>query len=80
MATREEMAVITGVGFGIRDTNRCILWFGVKMLHGGSLQVLSAEEAIALIEGSEIRDIKDLEGKPCVCEIEGNSVIFKRLL
>lgn len=76
---QEEMAIIEGVGFGMRDAGRPILWFGIRMLSGGSLQVLSVSEAVKMIEENDVRDIKDLNGKPCIVRVDGQIVKFVKL-
>jgi hypothetical protein len=67
----QELAVIDGVGFGMRDCPSCVLWFGVKMLVGGTLVIMGVLEAVELIEKHHIREIQDLDGMPCIVESEG---------
>ena len=79
MNKNEELAIISSVSFGVRDVNWAKLSFNVKTLHYGALQVLGAKEAIELIEKHHIRDIKDLEGAPCIVECGDGLIVFKDL-
>ena len=75
----EELAIIEDVAFGVRDVNWANLSFSVTTLDYGALQVLGAEEAIELIERHHIRNIKDLEGMPCIVETGDGKILFKDL-
>ena len=75
----EELATISGVAFGVRDVNWANLSFNVTTLHYGALQVLGTKEAIELIEKHHIRNIKDLEGAPCIVECRDGLIVFKDL-
>lgn len=75
----EELAVINNVHFGMRDAPWPCLWFTVNALHYGALQILHFKEAVELIKKHNIYKIEDLEGKPCIVEMEGSSCIFKDL-
>lgn len=68
---KEELATIGFGGFGMRDCGSCVLWFSVNMLVGGALIIMSAKEAVELIERHHIRDVKDLDGRPCVVKSRG---------
>ena len=61
-----ELAIIRNVAFGTRDVSRAILSFTVHTQYGVSLQCLSADEAIELIERHQVTEVHDLEGKPCL--------------
>ncbi len=79
MTKHEELATISGVAFGMRDAGYVNLSFSVKTLHYGALQVLGIDETVELIKKHHIHNIKNLEGAPCIVEIEGMSIIFKDL-
>ena len=68
---REELAVISGGEFGVRDVGHCVLWFGVSMLSGGALIVLSVSDAVALLDKHQVRSIRDLDGMPCTVRTQG---------
>lgn len=51
----EELAIVKGVGFGMRDCSNPVLWFGVETLHGGSLQVFSMKESEQVIKDAALR-------------------------
>lgn len=73
----EELAIVKGVGFGMRDCNAPVLWFGVETLNGGSLQVFNLDEAGKLIEGAACYDIKSLEGRACIVAKVNGMMRFK---
>jgi hypothetical protein len=76
----EEMAIIKDVSFGCRDTNQAALWFTVETIRECALQRLSGLDAIALIEKYEIVNIRNIEGKPCICDVSDHCILFKRLM
>ena len=62
-----EMAIIKGVGIGMRDCREPVLWFDVHIASGGAaLQVLNWTEAKKLIADYSLYDVRNLEGKPCL--------------
>ncbi|KKL94681.1 hypothetical protein LCGC14_1862170, partial [marine sediment metagenome] len=63
-----ELAMIKDVKFGTRDVGKAILSFTAVGLNGSSLQILSAKEAINLIEEHQIVDIGNLNGMACILE------------
>lgn len=75
----EQLGVVTGVGFGMRNGNEPALWFSIEILEGHSLQIFNLESAGKLIKESKVYDIRNLEGKPCIVESTGaNQVRFLR--
>lgn len=76
---REEMAIMKGVSVGMRDTGHPCMWFSVNQEGSGSLQVLSWKEAEELIRKADVYDIKELNGKACIVEVDGNFMRFKRM-
>jgi hypothetical protein len=73
----EKMAIVKDVGFGNRDIGRPCLFFSVYINESvGSLQVFEGKKALQMIQNSEVYDIKELEGKPCWIEEEGNTIKF----
>lgn len=79
MEDGEQLAIISGPGFGLRDTSWPVLWFGVSMLGAGALQCFQGQEALDFVKANDITDIKHLDGKPCVVDVQRNTVRFKRL-
>ena len=75
-----ELGIIDGVDAGMRDCNYPVLWFDVKTLGGGSLQVFSWEEAEQLIKDADVRSISQLNRMACEVEICGNLVHFIRII
>lgn len=62
----ETMAIMRGVRFGVGDRGRCWLEFETKLSTGAAaMQYLEVEAAVELIEAYGVRDVHDLEGKPC---------------
>lgn len=74
----EEIGIVKGVSFGMRDCNAPVLWFSVNTLHGGSLQVFNLEDAGRLVEEAGCYDIKQLEGSACVVENDRHVITFIR--
>lgn len=75
-----KMAIMKGVGFGNRDVGCPVLFFTAYIDDCvGSLQVLGTDKAIEVIKKSGVSDVKDLEGKPCWMECEGNLSKFIEL-
>ena len=74
----EELAIVKGVGFGMRDCNSPVLWFGVETLHGGSLQVFNMKDAERVIQAAGCYDVKNLEGRACVVETKNGMQTFAR--
>ena len=70
----KRMAIMKRVGFGVRDTNRCCLFFDAYEPEGlVSLQIVPAEKAIEVLEKHYVHDVKHLEGKPCWVESDEHS-------
>ena len=71
------LAIMRGVGFGVRDTNRAMLWFtAYEDESSASLQCIPALLAIDLLEKHGVTDVKTLEGKPCWVRRENGYVKF----
>jgi hypothetical protein len=74
----EQLAIIRKPELGCRDTNAPVLSFEVYITEAtAALQVLSWQDAHAVL--SRVRDIRDLEGKPCWVKVDGNMIRFQRL-
>ncbi len=74
----EQLAIIKDIGIGCRDTSSPVLWFTVYVSEASAaLTVLSWDDAYKVL--GHVREIRDLEGKPCWVEVDGNLVKFKRL-
>lgn len=72
-----KLAIMKGVDYGCRDVGRPVLWFSTHDGEGGgALQVLDVNEAGKLIEESGVHSIRNLEGKACWIEVNGNSHVF----
>lgn len=74
----EELAIVKGVGVGLRDAGYPILWFGVETMNSGSLQCFGWEDAAEIIKEAGCYDTKNLEGKPCIVEASGGLMKFVR--
>ena len=64
------------VHVGLRDIGRPCLWFAVNTLRGGALQVFVGEDMLDFIKNAGAIDIKTLEGKPCVVDVDGDMIRF----
>jgi len=69
----KELAVVTGVGFGLRDfpDKEPGLWFGLGYLSGSCLMTFQRGDVKWVIKESGCYDIKELKGRICVIENEG---------
>ena len=75
----EQMAIIQGVGIGLRDTNRPVLWWSVHTGNDGSaLHVFDWETAAAIIKDYGVEEVHSLNGKPCWVEVSDNRITFLR--
>ena len=71
------LAIIKNVGFGMRDASSPVLWFDAYESEGtASLQCIPATAAISLIKKHGIRNVADLEGRPCWVLHENGLVHF----
>ena len=77
--SHEELAIIKDVSFGMRDVGFVNLSFTVEACVYSALQILGKHEALKLINDNKIINIKDLEGKPCIIEVDGGTMKFLRL-
>ena len=70
-----RLAIMKDVGIGVRDVGRPVMFFSTYISESvAALQILSLEQAYALLNQAQVYDVKDLEGKPCWVE-EGNGMI-----
>lgn len=74
----EELGIISGAGFGMRDANEPMLWFDVRTLRGGSLQCFCGNDIFRIISESAVYDVHDLNRKPCVVTVDGGLMAFVR--
>lgn len=80
MESGERVAIIREVGYGLRDVGRPCLWFTTYLSeHSAAVQVLTGKQADQVIIDAGVRDVHDLEGKPCWVECEAGSVRFLRV-
>lgn len=73
----KQMAIIKEVSFGLRDVGKVNLSFSTYISEcEAALQVLFRDEYEKLIMDGGIKDIKELDGKPCWVEVTGNLIDF----
>jgi hypothetical protein len=73
----KELAIVRDPGYGMRDAHRPVLWFDVRFGEAsGALQIFSQPEADKIIEDFGVRDVADLDGRPCFIEFDGMTVKF----
>ena len=73
----KQLAIIRGVGFGMRDCHVPTLWFSVHWDEClGALQCFQGQQLIDLVKVAGFYDIQRLEGQPCWILVEGNLVTF----
>jgi hypothetical protein len=77
MSDEKTLAIMKGVGFGVRDTSRAMLWFTACTSEASaSLQCIPAEQAVKLLENHGIANVRDLEGKPCWIKYDNGLIKF----
>jgi hypothetical protein len=75
----EELALISNPGFGLRDTNRPMLWFSVQGLSTDALLCFRGVDALDFVQLHSITDITKLSGKVCVIRSCDNLISFVRM-
>jgi hypothetical protein len=74
----EQMAIIRNVGIGARDVGRACLWFDTYITESSAaLQIVTWEDAAKIL--AKVYDVKELEGRPCVVDVQGQIIKFVRL-
>ena len=75
-----QLAIIRHPSFGCYDTGKCVLVFETYIGENtASTQVISAKDAIEIIEEYGVKDVHNLDGKPCWVETDGvNSILFAK--
>ncbi len=74
----KQMAIIQGVGVGLRDTGRPVLWWTAKVSEGSAaLHVFDWDTARDIIQSYGVREVHGLNGKPCWVEVDGNRMTFE---
>jgi len=75
-----QLAIIRNVGIGTRDVGRPCLWFDTYVEEGiGALQIIDWDRAAQILQASGICDVRDLNGKPCWVDRDGNTMHFAEL-
>lgn len=65
-----QMAIIQGVGVGLRDVGAPVLWWTVNTGDSGAaLNVFDWEVAGEIIKAYGVREVHGLNGKPCWVEV-----------
>lgn len=75
----EELAIISDIHFGVGDTEHVFCWFNVDRLSGTDTVTLTVPELLDLLTTNRIYKLDDLNGRPCVVEVDGKSVKFLKL-
>lgn len=71
----KQLAIIKGVGYGMRDIGRPCLFFDAMISEGsGALQILFGKAAEKLIKDYGCYDIKNLGGTPIWVNVEGSKI------
>jgi hypothetical protein len=76
----EQLARIKEAGFGDRDVGTPVLFFTAELERRTcALQVLSAKEAVGVIQRSGVYSVDQLNGMFCWVETNNRSAVFSRL-
>ena len=75
------VGIIRNVGIGNRDCGVPVLHFSVYVSEClAALQIINWDRANDIIKESKVYDVKDLEGRPCWCDVGTPGMIrFERL-
>lgn len=66
---KEQVAIIRDVHIGCYDPGEPVLWFTTHVSESSaSLQIIAWVEAYNVLK--QVRDIRDLEGRPCWVEVD----------
>ena len=80
MTKEKKLAIMKNVGYGCRDVGKPCLFFDVYVSECiAALQILFGKDADKLLTDSRTYDVKQLEGKSCWVEVEGNTIKFKEI-
>lgn len=78
----EQMAIIKGAGFGMRDfRGEPGLWFTVHLGESGAaLQCFFGDDIAKVIKDHNAHDLHDLNDKPCWVEADANKIKYLRAI
>lgn len=75
----KKLAIMKGVRFGLNDRDQVALTFSTYEREGSAAgQNLNVDQTVEMIKAAKVRDIKDLEGKPCWIETDGQFMHYIR--
>ena len=73
---KQQLAIIRGVGYGLRDVGGPVLWFDVRLdEYSGSLQVFHQPRADEIIKEAGVKDVHDLDGKACWVQLQNTGLV-----
>lgn len=71
----KQLAIIRQVECGVGDYGQAALWFSTFITESGAaLQVFDWDQAREVIEAYGVRDVHQLEGKPCWVNASGSLI------
>lgn len=73
-----QLGIIKNVNVGLRDVGSPILWFDTYTEENtAALQIFSWDEAYNIIKRAGVYGLKELEGRPCWLDVDGNKITFE---
>ena len=76
----EVLAIIKSPHYGVGDYGKVCLWFNVYINEAeASLQVFGIERATAIIKDSGVKDVHDLNDRPCWVKVNNMKIEFLRM-
>ena len=73
------LAIISEVGFGMRDLSEPVLWWTVHTDESwAALHVFPVAQAVEIIKAYGVRDVKDLDGRPVWVRRGDGRITFDR--
>lgn len=76
----EEIAIITGIDFGMRDFDSPHLWMYLKLIGGETIVSMTISEAHDFVKETKCFSISHLKGLPCIVQQVDGIVKFRGML
>lgn len=75
---KEEMWIIQGGEYGLRDVDTPMLWFSVSCEGHGAMLSFHQPKADQVIRDFGVTSVKHLNGKPVIVSVDGNVIEYVR--
>lgn len=75
-----ELAIITDISYGYVDNQGVGLSLAVRILRGGAVVFMDAENVTQFLNDTKISNITAFNGKPCIVRVKDNTITFVNML